>query len=78
MMKTRENLQKLVSETKLVEAWAEYKCIRNKVNRLQHKESVWQKSEIGGNKTSKSFAWRMKSVLREAKTSQRILSEFIN
>ena len=54
MMKTRENLQKLVSETKLLEAWAEYKCIRNKVNRLQHKESVWQKSEIGGNKTSKS------------------------
>ena len=44
-MKTREELRKLISETKLGEDWAKYKCIRNKVNnRLKYEESCWQKA----------------------------------
>ena len=41
-----KKLMKLVSETKLGEAWAEYKCIRNKINRLKHEESAWQKARL--------------------------------
>ena len=46
-MKTREKLHKLISETKLGEDWAKYKCIRNKVNNwLKYEESVWQKARL--------------------------------
>ena len=47
LIKTREELHKLISETKLGEASAEYKCIRNKVNnRLKYEESGWQKARL--------------------------------
>ena len=46
-MKTREELHKLISETKLGDDLAKYQCIRNKVNnRLKYEESVWQKARL--------------------------------
>ena len=64
-MKTREELHKLISETKLGEASAEYKCIRNKVNnRLKYEESVWQKARLdaSGDNSAKTLKKTLSST----------------
>ena len=49
LMKARDEVQKLTSETKCRDDWVKYKQLRNKVtNKLRYQESSWQRRRLSG------------------------------
>ena len=65
LMKTRDELQKLASETKCKEDWVRYKHIRNTINnRLKYEESSWQRSRLDACSNNSAKTWKnVKGIL---------------
>ena len=65
MMKERNKLQKLASETGDKNDWKKYKHLRNKLkNRLKYEETKWQKLRLEECDTSSGKVWKsVKSIL---------------
>ena len=65
MMKDRNVLQKVASETKDKNDWKKYKQIRNKLkNRLKYEETKWQKIRLEECDTNSGKVWKnVKSIL---------------
>ena len=65
MMKERDELQKLASETKSRDYWCKYKQVRNKVNnRLKHEEIKGQRLKLDECGSSSAQTWKnVKSIL---------------
>ena len=59
LMKARDELHKLASDTKNKDDWDRYKKIRNKINnRLKYEESVWKKSRLKSCGDSPGKIWK--------------------
>ena len=65
MMKERNRLQKVASETKERSDWKNYKQIRNKVkNRLKYEETKWQRTSFEQCGSNSAKIWKnVKSIL---------------
>ena len=65
LMKERNNLQRIASETRNRDDWVKYKSLRNKINnRLKYEERSWQKFKLQECEGSPSKSWKnVKSIL---------------
>ena len=65
LMKSRDQVQKLASETKSRSDWLKYKELRNKINnKLKYEESRWQKLRLSGCRDNSAKTWKyVKGIL---------------
>ena len=59
LMRARDQVQRLSSETKNRSDWLKYKELRNKVNnKLKYEESRWQKQRLSGCRGNSARTWK--------------------
>ena len=65
LMKARDEVQKLASETKSRDDWVKHKQLRNKVNnKLKYEEASWQKKRLAGCGNNSAKTWKcVKGIL---------------
>ena len=65
LMKARDEVQKLASETRSRDDWVKYKQLRNRVtNRLRYQESSWQRRRLSECGVNSSKTWKcVKGIL---------------